>query len=238
MKKRHQSGNVLFIILIACALFGALAYAITKSGREPSSIAKKEQASINAAAVLQYFTKLNTTVNRLRLTSECTDIQISFENSVVSGYTNPNAPANKKCHVFDPAGGGLTWQNTLEQGAAYVPYFTGDESVSGIGTEPPMWNSPKGAELVAGVQVSLATAMKINDGVGIQNFTNHYMYGTSPPGVNHAIDTTKFVGAYRANQTINESFGDFGRKRTACFQHAAGGGYTLNYYCFTVLIAR
>jgi hypothetical protein len=145
MKQRHQNGNVLFIILIACALFAALAYAVTKSSREPSSLATKEQATLNAAAVMQYFTRLNTTVSRLRLTSECSDTQISFENNIVSGYTNPSAPADKKCNVFDPAGGGLAWQNTLEPGSAFVPYFTGHETIPGIGTQPPAWLSPKGS---------------------------------------------------------------------------------------------
>lgn len=238
MKQRHQSGNVLFIILIACALFAALAYAVTKSSREPNTMATKEQAAINAAAVMQYFTRLKTTVDRLRLASECADNQISFENSIVSGYTNNNAPPSKKCHVFDPAGGGLTWQNTLEPGSAYVPYFTGHEVVPGMGTQPPAWLSPKGSELLGGVQVSLATAMKINDGMGIENFTNHWMYGDTPPGVHHPLNSTKFVGNYVAAETISANFGTIEGKRTACFQNAAGGGYSHNYYCFTVLIAR
>ena len=37
----------------------------------------------------------------------CTDSEISFEQAVVSGYSNANSPTDNSCHVFHVNGGGL-----------------------------------------------------------------------------------------------------------------------------------
>lgn len=63
---KSQSGNVLFLILIAVALFAALSYAITKSSRG-SGDAKKESAQASAARIIQEAGQIQATVMRLKL---------------------------------------------------------------------------------------------------------------------------------------------------------------------------
>lgn len=103
-------GNVLFLILIAVALFAALSYAVTSSSKGGGSGIDKDKMKIEAAKVVQYSASMEQAITRMMLINQCADTQISFENPIVGGYVNGSAPADKRCHVFDPAGGGLAWQ--------------------------------------------------------------------------------------------------------------------------------
>lgn len=109
-------GNALFLILIAVALLAALSYAITSSGRGTTDV-KREQFILEAANLIQFAGEFEVAVNRLKLINGCTDTQISFANTVYLTTSNtlsapegnyPGAPADKRCHIFNPAGGGLT----------------------------------------------------------------------------------------------------------------------------------
>ncbi len=116
----RQSGNALFLILIAVALFAALSYAVTQSGRGGGSI-DREQAAIDASLIANHIAQVRTAVQRLSVLS-CNDNQITFENSVYRGGgagpfgsglmappgTNSFSPASEICHVYEPEGGGLT----------------------------------------------------------------------------------------------------------------------------------
>lgn len=124
---QRQAGNALFLILIAVALFAALSYAVTQSGRGGGGIGK-EQAQLTAAEVAMFFGTIQQAVSRLRLMG-CADNQITPEGA---GYragpglgggvmlpqgSNPNAPSDKSCHIFNPAGGGVSPQ--IIQNAAH-----------------------------------------------------------------------------------------------------------------------
>ncbi len=127
MKER---GNILFLILLAIILFVALSYAVSSGMRGGGKDGSPEKVSSQAATLLQQASLIQNTVNRLRLTNGCTDTEISFENPTVSGYTNPNSPGDKRCNLFDPAGGGLSW---FTPDAAWLDPTTANLAMSNYG---------------------------------------------------------------------------------------------------------
>lgn len=106
----HENGNVLFLILIAVALFAALSYAITKSERGGGTIAR-ETSLLNASKIIQHAASVSQSIDRLRLTNTCTDTQLSFENSQEAGYTNGTTPSDNSCKIFHTSGAGVSWQD-------------------------------------------------------------------------------------------------------------------------------
>lgn len=72
--------------------------------------ASSEKAQLNAAAVQNYQVQIDGAVLRLKTVGGCTDAQISYETPSGTN-SNVNAPSDKRCHVFHPAGGGAAWQD-------------------------------------------------------------------------------------------------------------------------------
>jgi len=108
---RTTRGNILFLILLAVVLFAALAYAVTSSMRGGGKSASDESAQAIASAVINYGGLLEQTVQRLLMSNDCKETQLSFENTPSGGvsYTNPSAPS--KCKIFNSEGGGVSWQD-------------------------------------------------------------------------------------------------------------------------------
>ncbi|MGB1077712.1 MAG: hypothetical protein ACPG05_05330, partial [Bdellovibrionales bacterium] len=114
----YQTGNVLFLILIAVALFAALSYAITKSNRGKSN-AEKDKLALVASEMMQDASLMSQAIQRLMIIKHCSDTDISvhydwdqdgsLENNGDDNY-NSSAPSDKHCHLFDSNGAGLTWK--------------------------------------------------------------------------------------------------------------------------------
>lgn len=112
-----QSGNILIIILIAIALLASLTALLTRSGSSTNETGDYESRVILATEILRYAKGAEIAVQSL-LSRGCSENQISFwhdsdgngTEDVSDAYFNSNAPANKSCHVFDVAGGGLDYK--------------------------------------------------------------------------------------------------------------------------------
>ncbi len=105
-----QSGNALFLILIAVALFAALSYAVTQSGRGGGSI-DREQEQIVASQIAQHISEVQYAIQKMQLMSGCTPTDLSFESTewTHSNY-DPTVPASTACQIYHPNGGGVTFQ--------------------------------------------------------------------------------------------------------------------------------
>ena len=108
----YQRGNVLFLILIAVALFAALSYAVTKTSEGGGPSVSTEKTETIAGDYFNYMTAINTAVTRMRANG-VQDYELNFRNSIATfgGNDNTNCTANR-CRIFHPAGGGVSPRNT------------------------------------------------------------------------------------------------------------------------------
>jgi hypothetical protein len=128
-----ENGNMLFLILIAAALFAALSYVVVQTSRTGSGDAEREKASLSAGEIMNYATALQASLTRL-IIGGCDPKNVNFENGFDTLHVNPDARADKKCNIFDPPGGGVAAKKP-DQGWATDPYFyySGNQAISGIG---------------------------------------------------------------------------------------------------------
>lgn len=236
---RPEAGGMFFYILLGVALFAALSYAVATSMRGGGGDISAERAKLIASDFIDMGGKMNEAVSRLKLNG-CKENQISFENSVVSGYTNSNAPADKSCHVFDASGAGMSWVTTPETSFTNEIYYIGTVQVQDVGTNG-AWAGAVGADLVSVVEVSSREiCMAINDALSIANFRDDWAYGTDPPYNNNHGNIVKFQGTYVINTTFGGLSGQFAGKSMGCFKESgsANPSVTGPYYFYTVLLAR
>lgn len=160
MNRQSESGNVLFLILIAVALFAALSYAVTKSTRSGGGSTEKEKATLSSAAMTQYPTALRTAIIRMVLNGV----------SVRSMYFDAPASfggASTETLVFHPDGGGATYQDAPEDmmvnPGVGTWYFNANFDVPEVGRD-----GADGSDIIAFLPgVTGAVCEKINREFGI-----------------------------------------------------------------------
>ena len=155
-----QNGNVFIIILVAVALFGALMFTFSRSGNQSSGNRTKQNAKIAAQEILNYARLVEGAVDRVRR-NNCSENEISFENSVVSSYTNASAPGDNSCHVFEAEGGKanfMIYNPQIHLSSGNPVFFTGGMRVIGVGSNA--------TELTLISPISSETCDQINDSLG------------------------------------------------------------------------
>jgi hypothetical protein len=102
-RRQTQGGNVLFLILIAVALFAALSYVVTQSTRSGSGSADKEKNILSSAQMTQYPTALRTSLIRMVLAG------VGIEQIVFNSPSDAIVSTNLM--VFHPSGGAAGYQD-------------------------------------------------------------------------------------------------------------------------------
>lgn len=98
--KNNEKGNVLFLILIAVALFAALSYAVTQSSRSGGD-AGRETNVLNSAQLTQYPNQVRTAIVRMVIDGR----------SITSlEFNDPGSFNTAADSVFHPQGGGAVFQ--------------------------------------------------------------------------------------------------------------------------------
>ena len=221
------SGNILFLILIAVALFAALSYAATYSNRNSSSSSNTESFLIASSEIVQFGASLESAITRMRIQNKCAATDISFERPPFDGsdadYVNGASPADFSCHVFHP-NGGRTVAVTVPQNAndgrdwAYI-----ETRVLGIGADQTAC-APSCHELVL-------VLGGLTQGV-CQNINRKLIGNTTIPvqddGTNY--ENKKYDGTFNAGADID---GGAAGVPSMCTEDAGGV-----YYYYRVLLER
>ncbi len=226
-RKRQETGNALFLILIAVALFAALSYAITQSSRGGGSIDRETQM-VQLAQANQYVAQIQTALQKLLLTGGCDIVDISFENSSTSSYDY----GTDACKVFHPDGGGVSNTTAAPDFATFPQWMINARtSVAGLGA-----SGASGSDLVMMLAVPLQMCLDINNNIGIPNPSG------APP-----VDNTNVSLAY--SNIANPYVGDFGNNAlldaagvsghySGCFHHVAPSIAVNHYIYYNVLYVR
>lgn len=235
---KAQKGNVLFLILIAVALFAALSYAVTQSSRSGGD-ASKETNVINTASLTQYPNSVRTSVLRLIISGiDPLDIQFNKPDQFDTGGGFAEFKANRG--VFHPQGGGAAYQqvpaNLTEAGSVLDWKFNANFEIPLLGLS--QTSSGNGNDLIAfadGVTQSICgrvnkelhsddTIPVINSAIASTtgNLDNsRTATGTAPvvPSTESAVLTSDTPAS--PNWFSNKAFG--------CFRNGSAGKYVFYY---------
>ncbi len=190
-------------------IIGFLAAAIAAGSGAFAPSVSKANAKAMASAVLEQAALLRNSVQML-VNSGCTDTQISFQNDVISGYTNNSSPSDKSCHVFDPSGGHISFptirMSTLETADNGYFVFTGQATLTGA------WNQTSGkpsvlrhsgtslADLVAYLPIDdQKVCEEINTALGLNGLMGWDWYHI----------TSKFMGTYSTRNGLVDDGGSW-----------------------------
>ena len=114
--RSSNHGNVLFLILIAVALFAALSYAVTQSSNPAGNNASKEQAELIAAQIVQSAAGIKFAYDRLNISGRYDQIHFddSADNPAGIVYVGSNATATGRTIGIFNSASGLTIPNIPE----------------------------------------------------------------------------------------------------------------------------
>ena len=179
-KTNGESGNVLFLILIAVALFAALSYAVTQSTRTGGGTGDNETSLISSAQLTQYPAGIRTAVVRMIIGG--TDVS-NLEFNVPSAFGSLSATGRG---VFHPSGGGATYANApvdvMSAGTPGTWNFNAENQIDLIGTTNAGGPTTATAEVIAFLpDISLTVCQRINEELGLP---------ATPPVENDADYTT------------------------------------------------
>lgn len=230
--RASESGNVLFLILIAVALFAALSYAVTSSTNSGGGDANEESSLVNSAAITQYPASIKTAMIRMMVSGgiDATGV-LAADNGIL--FTKPTdfvadltTPDRKARAVFHPDGGGATYSPSTQGLSATGTgewFFTRSYEITNIGTTTA--SSLDGNEIIAFLpDITKTICDKINEEVGISGDITHDAGITIADTLNIAdVEADGGIlgaAAASANGIAGKPYG--------CFRNATAGPYV--YY--------
>ena len=214
--------------MVAVILFGALSYTVANMMRSGNAQRiGEEQASLMADEIMGYAQQLRRAVKDMQISNGCEDEDISFENSVVAGYTNGT---NTDCQVFHPSGGGLTYvAPSSDFGIGTEWIYGGRLNVLGVGTDCTSGTSCADIYVVLeGIKLPICNA--INEKLDISTPSEQ------PPQQDDPLTFTRFTGTFTFEEAIEDTTNDnVLRGRFAGCTETSGGG---SYFYYQTLLAR
>ena len=186
-----ETGNVLFIILIAVALFAALSYAVTQSTRGGGAGADKESNLVDSAVLQQFTAGLRGAITRMTVNGVA---QTDLEFNPPSDFSNLTSPS---VGVFHPTAGTIIYElsptGVMDQAGSNPDgkwIFTMNFEVKNIVTNVP--GSSDGNDILAmlpGVKKVICEQINLKLGLPISPFP-------TVTGVTYSSDLISNYNAY------------------------------------------
>lgn len=241
MKTNNSSGNVLFLILIAVALFAALSYAVSQSNRGGGQGADREVALTNTSVIQQYPANIRGSTSRMMVNGIQLDALKFNPPSDFSSLTD------EREGVFHPNGGAIIYENAppdVMQASGSNPsgqwVYSLNFEVSGIGTNGT--GSLNGNDLTAFlVGVNLTACQTVNQKMGISispipTISNASLGGDLITNKNTYYMDHDYAMPATEDGMIGAAAGDavLAGKYEGCYEETA----THNYVFYSVIVAR
>ncbi|NCC21537.1 MAG: hypothetical protein EOM26_03635 [Alphaproteobacteria bacterium] len=245
--RQHEGGNVLFLILIAVALFAALSYAVTQSSRSGAGTADGETALVNSAQITQYPAAVRTSIVRMIIGGvDVTELEFD-----PPPYTDSTAGRR----VFHPADGGATYvtapPDVMHDGQQGTWVFSSSFQIVDIGTTGD--GDATANDIIAFLPgVARSVCQKINSELGITGGTDTDGDGvpvgmpTLPASATHAMTrqapvdngtASSLIGAAAAAATHHIG-GAFAGQPFGCFDQTDGTQTAGDLVYYHVLVER
>lgn len=183
--RQSEKGNVLFLILIAVALFAALSYVVTQSTRSGGGSTEREKNILSSAQMTQYPTALRTSIIRMVLAGVAIE-NVKFDAPGTAGFTISASQL-----VFHPQGGGATFQQAPAElsssGNSQLNWtYNAEFDVPGIGID-----GDGGNDLIAFLPgVSSGVCRQVNEELGIDVSDCSAGMTSGVPSVANAVTAT------------------------------------------------
>jgi len=244
--KKSESGNVLFLILIAVALFAALSYVVTQSTRSGGGSTEREKNKLSSAQMTQYPTALRTAIIRMVLGGISVD-NLAFDAPANFGSTSVNRL------VFHPEGGAAAYQDapadlSANGNTGLTWYYNAEFRIPSIGID----TDGTGNELIAFLPgVSAGICKQANDDLGITALipTSGCTVVSGVPQIDPAVTDTELKKNFVINPgpaytipTTGIPIKGVGGTCTTIFDRKASGCFYENgqkqYVYYSVLLER
>ena len=246
--RKGERGNVLFLILIAVALFAALSYAVTQSTRSGGGDAGRETSRISSAQLTQYPAGIRTSLVRMIIGGQNVDT-LEFNSAGTPGagaewggcLEYPGGSGEYPRCVFHPTGGGATYMSPSSDlvAAATGWVFNGENEINLIGTTTAGDAVGTGtADLIAFLpNITLSVCEAINDELGITAIPEESGIDIETQMINAVGTTAGETSLGAGGATIGSPTGtdvtELDGQPFGCFQQPAG-----TYVYYHVLIER
>lgn len=228
---KTQSGNALFLILLAIFLLGGLTVLLSRTSGTTEETGSTEQLSLKASKMLQYAASIKTGVDMLRARG-CSEEEISFETTDPDSedYENTKSPTDGSCNLFSVNGAGMPFK-ALDMSLFSAPTIHEGRPIFFAGS--PLKNAGTGAPdlMMYYNGLSKEFCMAINNQLGIAMAGNNV-----PSDATENLAGTIFKGVY-PTVTTGDPIGDpasLTGKKSACYYQTTGSIYQFYY----LLIAR
>lgn len=240
-ERSGEKGNVLFLILIAVALFAALSYAVTQSTRSGGGDANNETNLISSAQITQYPASVRTSIIRMIVSNGTATADLEF--NAPSDFANCSN-SGAQC-VFHPSGGNATYTtappDVMAGTSQGIWTFNGDFEIIDVGITTS--GDVAGQEVIAFLPgISQAVCSRINEelglGTAIPNTTGD-IAGSNDDTEGYARIMDNDTGLASTNDITIGTGGDealggtFDGQAFGCFQNNGG-----TYVYYHVLIEQ